>query len=202
LSIDIEFRRHSIKDGPNPQMIGPDGYRLARAVGEQQLRGSRFTHFFASSYWRTHQTLAAFAEGAGDFELKYVPEHAPIYIMDEDVRKVWKACRTAELQGKDMVEAAFAFDEALAKKIANETASLFRDWVKNLPEGTRALVVGHSPSLELMWYGLFGEKIAGLAECQGFYIGVDGVRTMFSHGGPSHDPSEIRRSFETPRSYC
>lgn len=202
MSIDIEFRRHSIKDGPNPQMIGPNGYRLARAVGEQQLRGRGFTHFFASTYWRTHQTLAAFAEGAGDFNLKFAPEPAPIYLMTDEVRLMWKACRIAELQGQDMIEAAFIFDKKSAWNIARRTAELFAAWAKDLPDGTKALVVGHSPSLELMWLGFEGIKMAGLQECAGFRFEMFADQWVCHHEDKRLDPSEIRRSLETPRSYC
>lgn len=64
----IECRRHSIKDGTGGYMVGPKGYAFARRVGEAHLRGRDFSHYYVSTLWRTHQTLAAFAEGAGDLD--------------------------------------------------------------------------------------------------------------------------------------
>lgn len=185
MPFEIEFRRHSVKDGPNKQMIGQFGYRLARLYGERELRGSKFTHFFVSSLWRTHQTLVAFAEGAGDFNLVHSPPFSPIYVVSPEVKSMWQACRQAEKQSKDMVAAAFAFDQAQAEKVAAETAEMFRAWVKEFPDGANVLVVGHSPSLELMAYGLTGMKIAGLGECEGFRLSC-----------PNLDLTELRNPFD------
>lgn len=118
----IEFRRHSIKDGTGGYMIGPQGYAFARRVGEAQLRGRGFRHFFVSSLWRTHQTLAAFAEGAGDFDLKRVPEFDPFFLAaepEEDAIMLWRgACHIAELAGQDMMSAALEHEKARVEKIA------------------------------------------------------------------------------------
>lgn len=98
--MEIEFRRHSIKDGPVPAMIGPMGCALAREVGRRQLRGWGFTAFYVSTYWRTHQTLAAFAEGAGVFVLKLMPEFLPLYVAWPEVKALWGACAAAEKRGR------------------------------------------------------------------------------------------------------
>jgi broad specificity phosphatase PhoE len=203
MSKEFEFRRHSIKDGPKGHSIGPKGYQLARAVGERQLRGRGFTHFFSSTYWRTVQTMAAFAEGAGDFAMTAAPPFSPIYLLGDGVREMWHVCRQAELQGQDMVGAAFTKDDAMARMIAADCADLFRTWAAGLDDGTKALVVGHSPSLELMLHGLTGVRIAGLAECQGFRIIVADDEVSCLHGTPDLDPSEIRSALApAPRSFC
>ena len=194
MTIEIEFRRHSIKDGPTPQILGPNGYRLARLVGEHQLRGRGFTRFFVSTFWRTHQTLVAFAEGAGDFTMVMSPDYAPIYLMTDDVRACWKVCGEAEKRGENIVETAFAYDQELALRIATDTAQLCRDWVGGMEPGTRALVIGHSPSMELMLFGLSGVLIPGLSECQGFRYVRDGVNERFVAGTPDLDPSELRKT--------
>ncbi len=190
----FEFRRHSIKDGPARGMIGPKGFALARAVGERQLRGRNFTHFFGSALWRTHQTLAAFDEGAGDFRCKATPDHAPLYPLWRELLALWRVCSDAAKRGEDMLQTALKHDPALAERASVETVSAFRAWAPTLPDGARVLVVGHSPSMELIPLGLHGLTIPGLKECQGFRITVDGDAYAVDWQSPDLDPADIRRS--------
>ncbi|GEM_PF-2231789 len=194
----FEFRRHSIKDGPSGRTLGPKGFALARAVGERQLRGRGFTHIFASSYWRTHQTLAAFDEGAGDFAFTRVPEHAPIYAQHgrEDVRRMFAACHAAERRGGKILDAALADFPDLCDEIGLAMKQAFLDWNRVLPPDARVLAVGHSPSLELML--LSGPRtIASLAECQGYRVfvedaGPSGWTIRYDIASDDLDPSAIR----------
>jgi phosphohistidine phosphatase SixA len=193
MAVTFEFRRHSIKDGPTSAAIGPKGYALAREVGARQLRGRAFTDFYASPVWRTHQTLAAFAEGAGDFRLKWAPPTPPIYAERPEVRELWRACRAAELRGEDMVLAALARDEGLFRRLADELAALFVAWAPSHEDGRKVIVVGHSPHLEIMAFGLDGALMPGLKECQGFRFVADGGRVV-ERGAPDLDPSAIRQA--------
>ncbi|HTK04470.1 MAG TPA: histidine phosphatase family protein [Candidatus Eisenbacteria bacterium] len=187
----FEFRRHSIKDGPTSAMIGPKGYALARQIGAQQLRGRKFDAFFASGYWRTHQTLAAFAEGAGDFMLKITPPTPPLYIERDEIWDLWRVCRKAELAGEDMVNAALMHDTALFNGLGREYADLFMAWAATFHAGDRVLVVGHSPHMEIMACGLSGVIMPGLKECEGFRFTPDDV-PVIEHGSPDLDPAAIR----------
>jgi len=187
----FEFRRHSIKDGPTSALIGPKGYVLARQVGAKQLRGRKFDAFFASGYWRTHQTLAAFAEGAGDFVLKLTPPSPPLYVERDEVWDLWRVCRQAEIAGQDMVNAALMHDTALFNGLAREYAELFSAWAATFHGDERVLVVGHSPHMEIMAYGLSGALIPGLKECEGFRFTPDDV-PVIEHRSPDLDPAAIR----------
>ena len=190
----FEFRRHSIKDGSTSAMIGPRGYALARAVGEEQLRGRRFTHFFASMYFRTHQTLVAFAEGAGDFRLKFIPDHAPIYVNSVEIRNMLDVCAKAEKHGEDMVRAALSHDPDLVQRTSVDMVNQFLLWSENFPDPMNAFVVGHSPSLEFLVNGLVGTIIPGLKECQGFRIEMTPTTRSLEVDIYAHDldPSLIR----------
>lgn len=192
--MEIEFRRHSIKDGPVPAMIGPSGYALAREVGRRQLRGRGFTAFYASTYWRTHQTLAAFAEGAGDFVLPRMPEILPLYVAWPEVKALWGACAEAERRGEDLVAAAFANDPLLVRRAAEEFSGLFEAWVAGLGADARVLVVGHSPHVEITAYGLTGVVMPGLKECQGVRVRTDGETHVIDRLSPDLDPAAIRAS--------
>ena len=194
MSIVFEFRRHSIKDGPARGMIGPRGWTLAREVGRRQLRGKGFTHFFGSTLWRTHQTLAAFDEGAGDFRLKKTPEHAGFYADLPGLIDLWKACADAAKRGMDMVQTALTVDPALAERCAETCAMRFEAWrALAFEDGARALIVGHSPNMELLALGLTGLVMPGLAECQGFRLVLDGNDIHLELAASDLDPSDIRR---------
>ncbi len=174
----IEFRRHSVKDGTGGYMLGEKGYALARAVGEKQLRGQDFSHFFVSPLWRTHQTLAAFAEGAGDFDLKFAPAFDPFHKVvaeHEDAICLWHGvCRLAEMAGEDMMLASLTQEKDRVDRIAKLATDAFVAWIETLPEDAHVLVVGHSPLLEFLPYGLLGTVIPALKECNGFRLTHDG----------------------------
>lgn len=189
----FEFRRHSIKDGATSAMIGPRGYALARAVARRQLRGRGFTDYFVSGLWRTHQTLAAFAEGAGDFRLKYMPRVPPLYDPRADVLDLWAFCREAEKRGEDMAVAARKRDPAKFRLLCGEFAALFTDWAASMPEGCNALIIGHSPQIEMTAMGLFDEEVRGLSECEGVRIKLENFK-MLEHRTPDLDPAGVRKA--------
>jgi hypothetical protein len=49
-------------------------------------------------------------------------------------------------------------------------------WPKSLPEGGRALVVGHSPTNEAAVYGLVGQTIAAMGKGEGVLAAEDSGR--------------------------
>lgn len=192
MSIVFEFRRHSIKDGPARGMIGPRGWMLAREVGRRQLRGKDFTHFFGSTLWRTHQTLAAFDEGAGDFRFKRTPEHAAFYADLPGLMELWKACAIGAKRGIDMMQTALSHDPELADRTAKACAEKFREWLPSFPEDSRVLVVGHSPNMELLALGMTGLILPGLSECRGFRLALGDGGARLESDSPDLDPSGIR----------
>ncbi len=173
MAISFEFRRHSIKDGPAPGTIGPKGFALARRVGESQLRGKGFTHFFVSALWRTHQTLAAFDEGAGDFHLKFSPHNAPFYLRWPELNGLWQVCAEEAKFGYDMLQTALKHNYSLTQRAAMAVGRKFDRWARKFPDNSRVLVVGHSPYMELIPFGLLGRIMPGLNECQGFRLSTD-----------------------------
>ena len=193
----FEFRRHSIKDGAKSGTIGPKGCALARAVGAAQLRGCRYNHYFASGLWRTHQTLAAFDEGAGDFGLYQSPTQPPFYLMWPEVFDLWRYCHKASKRGEDMLQAAIDYDKALVDRASAEISRLFMEWAATLPSNTNALIVGHSPSMEMILYGMLGVQMPSLKECQGFRLILDEDSVAYDWKSPTLDPSAIRKSLFT-----
>jgi hypothetical protein len=190
----FEFRRHSIKDGACRGTIGPRGFALAREVGRQQLRGRAFTGFFASALWRTHQTLVAFDEGAGDFNLKKTPPHAPIYLDWPEMEDLWRRYHRDTKSDDDLLVAALTYDASLTAKASTAVAEKFTQWARSQAADVNILVVGHSPYMELIPYGLWGLQIPSLKECQGFRIfSTDGGAYRIDWQSPNLDPADIRR---------
>lgn len=190
----FEFRRHADKDGDEArQMIGPVGFKFACLVGEHDLRGQAFTDFFCSNRFRTPQTLTGFALGAGDFRLKYNPEHAPIYPRVAGAEAMFRACSEAEGRGEPIYRAARLFDESLVREMGRTAAGMFRAWAAELPPDARVLVVGHSPSMEILLFGLCNMVIPSLKECQGFVLKVDGSGEIDADvTSPRLDPARLR----------
>lgn len=192
-----QLRRHSIKDGVVGGTIGLNGFALSRAVGRKQLRGCKFTHCFASDLWRTHQTLAGFSEGAGDLPIYFTPRQPDIYLIEwPELIGLWQKCHKAAKRGEDMLQAAFAEDRDLVERAAIAGAQKFRAWVETLPEDANVLVVGHSPYMEILIYGLTGIVIPALKECQGVRVRFDdtlGTVTV-DWQSPDLDPADIRHN--------
>lgn len=169
----IEFRRHSIKQGPGDTDLSEAGLQLAKKVGEEFLRGKQFDAVFVSTVKRTHDTALAFMLGAGDFKQQSLQIFEPGVEVgsSEAALNLWGGvCNQAERAGEDMLQAALTKDPVMAREIAMQAARSFRVWLANLPQDTRVLVIGHSPFMELMAYGLFGTQLSQLRYCEGFEI--------------------------------
>ena len=169
----IEFRRHSIKQSHGDTDLSQAGVERARDVGRGELHGKAFTHLFVSPMKRTGDTLEAFAQGAGDFPAvapALFPPHVEVSQTEEGLRLWSGACHRAEQHGSDMLQGAFAEEPQLAQDISTKAAASFRMWVDALPDGAHALVIGHSPFMELIVYGLFGTVLPQLGFCEGFVI--------------------------------
>lgn len=171
----IEFRRHSVRDGATGHLVGPLGMKLARLVGEQQLRGRAFTSFTVSFLWRTTQTMVGFDEGAGDFKpprhlAPQVSLHEHRSIKDDAMGLWYGPGRKAKAEGRDMLLAALEEEPAATNVLAADYKQIVLAWLDSLPENTRALVVGHSPALEILAYGVTGITIPQLQFCDGFRL--------------------------------
>jgi phosphohistidine phosphatase SixA len=66
-------------------------------------------------------------------------------------------------------------DPIVVDGLASETdpeplANVLRDLFGELPEGARALAVGHTPLIETAVVGLTGRRIQSLSECEGVLV--------------------------------
>lgn len=167
----VEFRRHSTKIGPGDTDLSPVGVWLAQKVGVFELKNKHFTHLFESPMKRSKETLIAFSESAGDFP-SITPElfspHMEVSETEEGMYLWSGACHSAELVNGDMMQAVLSQEPERAKVLGYKAATSFKKWLDALPENARALVVGHSPFMELIAFGLFNEVLPQLQPCEGF----------------------------------
>ena len=72
-----------------------------------------------------------------------------------------------------------SFDDCSSKSDLIKRCDEIQDWFETLPDDANVLVVHHSPFLELIAYGLFGEVLPQLQPCEGFkIIDEDGILKM------------------------
>lgn len=160
----VEIRRHALKGtGAMKDMLSPEGYEQARQVGMDNMRDKGFTHIVTSPYFRTAQTAAAMAEGAGDFTSATFTVSPALFTgrMDE-----WMAYHK---EFGVVVKPESSLIEEEAGRMAND----LKDMVDALPDGSHLLLVGHTPFVETLIYGLTGKVIDPLAECEGVEIEVE-----------------------------
>ena len=85
----------------------------------------------------------------------------------------WRVAAKAAGKGADL-EAMRAIDSDLVERESWLLASALRQVVEALPEGGRALVVGHSPTSEAAVLGLAGQVVRPLGKGEGILLTEDG----------------------------
>lgn len=165
MSKSIELRRHTDNDG---DVLTPEGTRAALEIG----RG--LSHDYAllvsSGAQRATQTLACFAAvlpapvpGGTIVEPRLRSER------EDRWRELFREAGGSELARMRAVDPAFVDEEAA------RLGDGLRRVLAALPEGGRALAVGHSPTNEAAALGLTGEVVAPLAKGAGVLVLDEGA---------------------------
>jgi hypothetical protein len=157
---EIELRRHTDAD---EDILTAEGVRSALERGAR-LRGGY--HFGVSTgAQRATQTLACFLAALG----QQVPDGVVVEPgLRSQVEDRWRAAYQKAGSG-----ALAALREADPELVAEDSARLgaaLRRVLDALPDGGRALVVGHSPTNEAAVLGLTGEIVAPLAKGAGVRV--------------------------------
>lgn len=160
----VELRRHTAAEN---DVLTPDGVKAAVEVGAR-LRGP-YDLLVSSGAQRATQTLACFLAGMGQ-------PHTGGVVVDAGFRSEqeerWFA---AAKQGGGADLTAFkAADPDLVGEEAKRFGDALRRIFELLPEGGRALVVGHSPMHETAVYGLTGRVVAPISKGAGLLVTEDG----------------------------
>ena len=159
----VELRRHTASDG---DVLTQEGIEAAVEVGSR-LEGD-YDLLVSSGAQRATQTLACFLAGLG----RAVPGGV---VVDDRFRSSvedrWFAAY--KRAGAGGIE---SFRQVDADLVAGESARLstaLEDIFGRLPDGGRALIVGHSPMHEAAIYGLTGEMVEPIKKGAGAVVVMD-----------------------------
>jgi broad specificity phosphatase PhoE len=160
----VELRRHTASDGDT---LTPGGVRTAVELGGRLSGG--YDLLLSSGAQRATQTLACLLAGSGRREECGVTVDPGLR---SDLEERWYAAAAA-CGGGDL--AAFRrVDAELVDLEARRLGAVLRRVVDALPDGGRALIVGHSPMHEAAVYGLTGEIVAPISKGAGVLIVEEG----------------------------
>jgi broad specificity phosphatase PhoE len=159
----VELRRHTDAEG---DVLTPEGVRAALEIGSR-LAGS-YDLAVSAGAQRATQTLACFLAGLGETVPQGVVVESGLRSAVEDR---WRAAYEKAGSG-DLGSLRDAEPELFEKDSATLGAAL-RRVLNALPEGGRALVVGHSPTNEAAVFGLTGQIVEPISKGDGVLIVED-----------------------------
>jgi len=157
----VELRRHTDNDG---DALTPDGVSAAETIGRGGLNPP-YAAFVSTGAARATQMLEILRHAAGQDDQPII-EAAGLRSSVEDR---WRQAAGSAGKGSDL-EAIRAVDPDLVEKESQLLGMALRRVVNGLPEGGRALVVGHSPTHEAAVLGLTGKLVRPLGKGQGVLL--------------------------------
>jgi hypothetical protein len=170
---EIEIRRHTDADG---DVLTVEGVSAALAIGGD-LRGA-YTLGVSTGAQRATQTLACFLAALGE------PVPGGVVVepgLRSEAEARWRAAY--QTAGSGELQALRDADPELVAEDSERLGAALRRVLDALPEGGRALVVGHSPTNEAAILGLTGEIVTPLGK-------GDGVLVVARDDGFSVEPLE------------
>jgi broad specificity phosphatase PhoE len=160
----VELRRHTDNEGDD---LTREGVSDAEAIGRDGLRPP-YAAFVSSGANRSTQMLAILRHAAGqdDLAISEVPG------IRSTVEDRWRSAAEAAGRGAT-VERMRAVDPDLVEHEERLLGTALRGIVESLPDGGRALVVGHSPTNEAAVAGLTGTSVEPLGKGAGLLLVED-----------------------------
>ena len=157
---EVELRRHTDADG---DVLTAEGVAVALAIGAR-LRGG-YDLAVSTGAQRATQTLACF--------LASLDQKVPSGVVVEpglrsQFEERWRAAY--EEAGSATLDALRAADPELVAEDSERLGAALRRVLDALPDGGRALAVGHSPTNEATVFGLTREMVAPLAKGAGVRV--------------------------------
>lgn len=157
---EVEVRRHTDDED---DLLSEEGVFQALEIG-RKLRGN-YDLVVSSGAQRATQTAACFLAGLGQTVPGGVVVNAGLRSDREDRwKEAYQEAGGGELSAFRSVAPDFVEEEA------ERLGSALREVLETLPEGGRALVVGHSPTNEAAVFGLTGEEVAPLSDGAGVLV--------------------------------
>src|SRR6266581_1947503 len=163
---EIELRRHTDADG---DVLTAEGVAAAVEIGAR-LRGG-YELAVSTGAQRATQTLACFLAALG--------EHVPGGVVVEpglrsQVEDRWRAAY--QKAGSGALDALREADPELVAADSQLLGAALQRVLDRLPEGGRALAVGHSPTNEAAILGLTGQIVPPLAKGAGVLVATQDDR--------------------------
>ena len=163
----IELRRHTDNDGDR---LSEQGVSDAEAIGETGLHPP-YAAFVSTGAQRATEMLSILRRAVGQDDIPIITKTALRSVVEDR----WREAANAAGKGAS-IEEMRAVDPDLVEHETRLLGSALRQLVDGLPEGGRALVVGHSPTNEAAVSGLAGQTIAAMGKGEGVLIIEDGGR--------------------------
>jgi broad specificity phosphatase PhoE len=156
----VELRRHTDADG---DVLTSEGVQAALEIGSR-LTGD-YELLVSTGAQRATQTLACLLAGLGE----KVPQGAAVEPgLRSGVEERWRAAYRKA--GSGALPALRSADPELVEEDSAVLAAALRRVLDALPEGGRALVVGHSPTNEAAVLGLVGEVVEPISKGEGVLV--------------------------------
>jgi broad specificity phosphatase PhoE len=156
-----EVRRHTDNDG---DALTQDGVAAAEAIGHDGTNPP-YAALISTGAARATHMLEILRRAAGQDDLPITDVTA----LRSSAEDRWREAAKAAGKGADL-EAMRAVDAELVEMEAQLLGAALRQVVEELPEGGRALVVGHSPTNEAAVLGLTGVSIGPLGKGEGVLV--------------------------------
>ena len=167
---EVELRRHTDADG---DLLTAEGVEAALEIGAGLQGGYEVA--VSTGAQRATQTLACFLAALG----QRVPAGVVVETgLRSEVEDRWRAAY--QHAGSGELAALRDADPELVAEDSERLGAALGRILERLPDGGRALVVGHSPTNEVAIFGLTGEIVPSLAKGAGVLV----VQT--------DDPYEVR----------
>jgi phosphohistidine phosphatase SixA len=180
----VELRRHTDNDGDR---LTPQGVAEAERIGRDRLHPP-YAAFVSTGAARATQMLEILRHAAGQDGTPITPAPG----LRSSVEDRWRQAARAAGKGADL-DAVRAIDPDLVEEESVLLASAVRQVMEQLPEGGRALVVGHSPTNEAAVLGLAGRVVPPLGKGKGVLLIEDGgdyrVEPLDLNGGERFPPA-------------
>ncbi len=161
----VELRRHTDNEGDR---LTSQGMADAEMIGREGLHPP-YVAYVSTGAARATQMLEILRHAAGQDQI-------PVTVaagLRSSVEDRWREAVRAAGKGADL-EAMRAIDPDLVEHESWLLGSVLRQVIEGLPEGGRALVVGHTPTSEAAVLGLTGHLVPPLGKGQGVLVIEDG----------------------------
>lgn len=166
----VDLFRHTDNDGDE---LTPEGVQAAERVGRELLTPP-YDAYVSSGAARATQMLQILRRATGQEDLPILEETGLRSVVEDRWRDVAKAAG----KGADL-EAMRDRDPELVDKESWLLGLGLKRVIEHLPDGGRALVVGHSPTNEAAVLGLTGTVVAPLGKGEGVtVVERDGAYTV------------------------